>query len=84
MTLYESKAVDKLIEEYYNRDPDTQIFVIEEGSLLGYGLAIVTGHNLKTLIIQEAYLNSWSSAYKIRLYNKTPKKYQKIIDEYGY
>lgn len=41
---------------------------------------ILQGDGLKTVIIKECFLNEWSSGYTIRLYNKTPAKYEKIIN----
>lgn len=55
------------------------IWEIEEGCL-GYGLTILTGDKLKTAVIQEYYINEWSSGHKVRFYNKIPKKYQDMID----
>lgn len=72
--LYTLKAVEGLIEKY---GEDSEIFTIEGGLLDSY---IITSDKFKTAIIKEVYLNEWSSAYSIVFYNKTPLKYQKIID----
>ena len=77
MTLYSSEAVENLAKRYVEKNGD--IHVIDEGSLLEYGLAIFTGENLKTAIIKERYLNEWSSAYTVKMYNKIPWKYEKMI-----
>lgn len=79
MSIYSCRAVENLINEY--REKDGEFFQIEEGSL-GWGFCILydwTGH-LKTYIINEVYLNEWSSGHKVRAYNKIPKKYQKILE----
>lgn len=78
MTLYTSKAVDDLADWYIENDGE--IYTIEDGSLLQFGLGIFIARNLKTAIVKEVYLNEWSSAYTIRLYNKCPKKYQEMLE----
>ena len=77
MKLYDSSTVDKYLNEYVKRDGE--IHQIEEGTL-GHGLLVLTGHNLKTTVIKEVYINEWSSGHSIRKYNVTPKKYQEMID----
>ena len=72
--LYTLKAVEGLIEKYGD---DSEIFTIEGCLLDSY---IITSNKYKTAIIKEVYLNEWSSAYSVVFYNKTPLKYQKIID----
>jgi hypothetical protein len=53
---------------------------IEEG-VLGLGKVILHGaKNKKTILITEFFINAWSSGHKIRMYNKTPKKYLEIIN----
>lgn len=78
-TLYSLDVVDALINRYIEKGGE--MITLEEGCL-GYGLTVLIGDGLKTSIITEVYLNEWSSAHKIRMYNKCPKKYQKMIDEY--
>ena len=56
-------------------------YQIEEG-VLGFGKFILFGEGLKTAVIQETYLSEWSSGYKMRFYNKTPKKYKKYTGEF--
>lgn len=67
------------MNEYYDRDGLVEI--IEEGTL-GYGFIIMHGTGLKTSIVKEVYLNEWSSAHTIRMYNKMPKKYKQILEDY--
>ena len=78
--MYSSESVSKLVDKYYQKGGE--IVTIQEGSLLDYGLAICFGDKLKTCVINEVYLNEWSSAYKIRFYNKCPKKYDKMIENF--
>lgn len=77
MKLYSSEAVEKLAEKYIAKGGE--ITPIREGSLLEYGLAIFHGDGLKTAVIQEKYLNAWSSAYTCRVFNRMPAKYAQMI-----
>lgn len=76
MTLYSLEACEKLIAKYV--DKGGEVVTLREG-VLGLGTLLCTGDNLKTTIINEVYLNCWSSGHTIRQYNKCPKKYLKII-----
>ena len=82
MNLYSCNAVEDLVNNYVvDERGNGEFFQIEEGCL-GWGFCILydwTGH-LKTYIINEVYLNEWSSGHKVRAYNKTPKKYQEILE----
>ena len=73
--------IKKLIDLYYKKNGD--FITLIEGSL-GYGTSMLYGKGLKTCIIQEKFLNAWSSTHTIRFYNKMPKKYKnlflKVID----
>lgn len=74
--LYNQTAVDNLINRY-SKNENFELYTIP-GSLLDNH--IIRAKGKKTAIIREKFLNEWSSAYTIILYNKTPKKYQKVID----
>lgn len=80
MTTYSYKAVDNLINRYAEKTDNFSNGGIIEfcGSLCDN--YILFGDGLKTTIIREKYLNEWSSGSTIRMYNKTPEKYQRIID----
>ncbi len=78
MQLYTNTAGDNLVKKYI--DKGGEVITIEEGCLLGYGLAILRAEGFQTTIIKEKYLNAWSSAYTKRSYNKLPKKYLKYIN----
>lgn len=80
MKYYSNKCIDDYIQWRIGCDSTTTVYTIEEGCLMGYGLAVVVSEKFKTLVIKEQYLNQWSSAYKIRFYNETPKKYLKMIE----
>lgn len=71
--------VGKLIDRYIERGG--QVHQINEGVLMhGEWLLFDTNGMLKTVIIKEVYVNEWTSKQTVRMYNKTPLKYQKIID----
>lgn len=77
MKLYHYTEVDKLIERFISKGGEA--IQTDEG-VLGSGSWILHGEKLKTIVITEVATGSWSSAHTIRCYNKTPKKYQTIID----
>ena len=77
MKLYSSSAVEKLAEKYIARGGI--ITVLEESVLLEYGLAIFQAEGAKSAVIQDHFLNEWSSAYRVRMYNVLPKKYEKLL-----
>ena len=77
MTLYSYREAEKLMEHYIEKNGN--VHILDEGCLV-YGLVICEGEGLKTTVIQEVYLNEWSSAQKIRMYSKMPKKYAKMIE----
>lgn len=82
MRMYDCTAVANFIERYrreceaVHKEPD--IITLREGTL-GYGNMVLMCDGFKTAIIQERYLNCWSSGHTIRLYNKTPKKYLMLV-----
>jgi len=83
MNLYSLKDCEELITRYITKRGG-QCTVLEEG-VLGLGFLILhDGQNAKTILIKEVYLNEWSSAHTIRMYNKIPKKYINKIQESCY
>lgn len=72
MKLYNQNAIEKLKELYQGG----QLDIIIEGCLLEFQLAIFSKEGKKYTIVKDKYLNSWSSAYTMKHYNKLPKKYQ--------
>ena len=77
--LYTCSAVEKLRDEYYRRGGE---FVEIIPGSLGYGLSIMYGEGLKTTVVKEVPTSVWSSGHKIRMYNKMPKKYRKMLHDY--
>lgn len=79
MALYDYHQVDALIDRYISKGGEA--LQVNEGTL-GRGDWFLFDHsgNLKFIIIREVYLNEWSSAHKIRMYNKMPKKYKREIE----
>lgn len=82
MTLYTPSSVEKLISDYL--EAGGQALQMREG-ILGCGDVLLydEGGKLKTYVIQEVALNEWSSAQKVRSYNRIPEKYRKIIEAQG-
>lgn len=76
MAYYTQEAVDNLFNSYEKCD-NFMAYQIDGGLLDNY---ILMADGYKTAIIKEEYLNDWSSCYNIRMYNKTPKKYEKVIE----
>lgn len=80
MRVSTSDNIVKLIDRYIERGG--QAHQINEGVLMhGDWLLFDTNGLLKTIIIKEVYVNEWASKQSVRMYNKTPLKYQKIIDK---
>jgi hypothetical protein len=79
MTTYTNKVVQDLINKYVDRDGEV-IEVIE--GCLGYGTTICSAYGCKYAVIQEVFLNSWSSTHTIRMYNKLPKKYENLLESF--
>mgnify|MGYP003590315867 FL=1 len=72
--------VIKLIDRYIERGG--QAHQINEGVLMHGDWILFDPNGLwKTIIIKEVYVNAWTSKQTVRMYNKTPLKYQKIIDK---
>jgi hypothetical protein len=79
MTTYTNEAVQDLINAYVNRDGE--VIEVVEGCL-GYGTTICSAYGCKYAVIQEVFLNSWSSTHTIKMYNKLPKKYENLLENY--
>lgn len=73
MKLYGYKEIENLINRYIKKGGE--MYEIKEGTL-GYGELLLYGEGLKTIVVKEVYINSWSSGHSIRRYNKIPKKYE--------
>lgn len=74
--LYDCDYIAHLISQYSEKGGE--VITIDEGCL-GYGFMIMFGEGLKTTIVKEVYINEWSSGHTVRMYNKTPKKYEQMI-----
>ena len=81
----EYNDIGKLIDKYIDNG-GTYIELYE--GVLGYGTIILCDNTgkLKQFVIQEKYLNEWSSYHTITTYNKRglPKKYEKDLEEQGF
>jgi len=79
MEYYTLESVNKLINNYVNKNGE--VIEVIQGTL-GHGVTICFGSKLKTTVIKEIFVNSWTSTHSIRMYNKMPKKYEKMIDNF--
>lgn len=79
MQNYSLQACENLIEKYIN-DFGGQMEEINEGCL-GLGKVLLHGATgKKSVLIEEYFINSWSSGHKVTMYNKLPKKYEQILN----
>lgn len=78
MKNYSLNHIRILIDKYNAKGGE--VVTLQEG-VLGYGTTILYGEGLKTTIIQEYYINEWTSGHTIRMYNKMPKKYEKMLEK---
>ena len=76
--MYNYRQIDKLIERYSEIE-NSEVIQLCEG-VLGSGNWILTAPGKKTAVITEIYVNAWQSTHTLKMYNKTPKKYLKIIE----
>jgi len=76
--MYNYQQIDKLINRYSEIE-NSQTVQISEG-VLGSGNWILTAPGKKTAIINEIFVNSWTSTHTVKMYNKTPKKYLKFLN----
>ena len=74
--LYDCNAIKNLVFRYIENDGEYR--TIEDGCL-GWGKLILFGDGLKTTIVEEVYINSWSSGHTVRMYEKCPKCYEQYI-----
>ena len=79
VTYYSTEAIEKTLDTMSEYPNFIQVEVIE--GCLGYGTTIAHADGCKWLIIQEHYLNEWSSGNSMRLYKKLPKKYEKLYND---
>lgn len=79
MTVYSYECAREIMQKYLDKGGD---FIVFDEGCLAQGLTVCFGEGLKTTVINEVYLNEWSSGQSIRMYNKMPKKYEKMIDDW--
>ena len=79
MTIWSLDQIKKLKEKYLKAGGEYAEEVEPGGVGLGLSILYDTTNKLKTFIIQEHYLNEWSSGHTVRAYNKMPKKYEQKL-----
>lgn len=78
-TTYSLQSCENLIEKYVN-EYNGECTTIREG-VLGLGTILLhSATGKKTIVINEIYINCWTSAHTVKMYNKTPKKYIDITN----
>lgn len=77
-SLHSCKAVEDLIQKYVDLGGTVEEVI---PGTLGYGLTLLYGYGLKSIVIREVYLNEWSSAHTVRMYKKMPKEYERMLEE---
>ena len=80
--LYTIAAADGLINEYLKLSENSIVYRYDAGGV-GIGNWICGAPGYKWAIIKEVYLNEWSSAQSIRMYNELPKCYAAILEKEG-
>ena len=75
---YTLEACNNLMEKYYRKGGNC--VTVCEGNL-GLGTVVCYGDKLKTSVIQEHFVNSWSSVHTIRMYKRMPKKYEELVSK---
>lgn len=79
MNTYSLSDCQDLINKYIN-EYNGELQELEEG-VLGLGTMLLhSAEGKKTILIKEVYLSAWSSGHTIRMYNKIPKKYERLIN----
>jgi hypothetical protein len=74
--IYNLKSVEELMNRYVD-EYNGEVATVKEG-VLGYGTTLLhSAEGRKSIVIQEVYLNAWSSGHTIRMYKTLPKKYEK-------
>jgi hypothetical protein len=76
--MYNYQQIDKLINRYSEIE-NSEVIQLCEG-VLGSGNWILTAPGKKTAVITEIYVNAWQSTHIVKTFNRTPKKYLKIIE----
>lgn len=78
-TNYSLSVCEDLIQKYVNKYGG-ECTELQEGTL-GLGTILLHGgQGRKTIVIQEFYINCWTSGHTIRMFNKMPKKYAELLD----
>lgn len=74
------EGIERLARKYLELGGD----VCEEAipGTLGWGTTVMVADGYKSAVIQERYLNCWSCWHSVRFYNRLPKKYQRLVDDY--
>lgn len=72
-----STQVYSLIQTYV--DADGEVVTLDDG-VLGHGRLLLTGEGLKAALVQEYFVNSWTSLHTVTLWNELPGTLQDEAD----
>lgn len=77
------ECCEKLMRDY--GEAGGEVVTVQEGCL-GLGTVILrnlSNKNLREFVIEEYYINEWSSGHKVKIYTKgLPKKYLRMLDDF--
>lgn len=75
--LYTSGAVQELADYYIENGGE--MYELVEGTL-GWGTTVMVRDGWKSVVVQEVYVNEWSSGHTVRRYDRLPKKHQTMLE----
>ena len=76
---YRLETCENLMQKYI--EIGGEVLTVVEGCL-GLGITICQAEGKKAAVIKEFFVSSWSSGHTITMYNKLPKKYEKMIEDF--
>jgi hypothetical protein len=77
--IYRLATCENLMQKYI--EIGGEVLTVVEGCL-GLGTTICQAEGKKAAVIKEFFINAWSSGHTITMYNKLPKKYEKMIIDF--
>lgn len=79
MKTYTLQACENYINKYVN-EYGGELTIIEEGCLGLGNLILHSAKGKKSIVIKEVFVNTWVSTHTVKMYNKLPKKYAKLLN----
>lgn len=75
---YSIKAIEDFIEKY------CVDCLLESDSVIGLGNQVWTMKNGRFFVVEEYFINCWTSGHNVRQVSKLSKRLQKLIDDENY